>query len=71
MGRELNVLALIKGEEYYVYVFDDDSRGALHEALQHQAADPALSFNWFDAAVMARQAEEQCQPASPASTPRF
>ena len=40
MRREFNVLALIKDEERYVYVYDDDSRDALIEAFQDQAADP-------------------------------
>ena len=53
MGRELNVLALIKGNERYVYVYDDDSRAALLEAFRAQAADPELSLNGFDAAVLA------------------
>jgi hypothetical protein len=57
--RELNVLALLKGAERYIYVYDDDSRDTLLEAFQAHAADPELSLNWFDAAVLARKAEEQ------------
>ncbi|MGL4555123.1 MAG: hypothetical protein ACRC33_28490 [Gemmataceae bacterium] len=68
MNREFNVLALIKGEEVYVYVYDDTSRAALAETFRAQAADAALGFSWFDAAVMARKADEQAQaaPAPPA-----
>ena len=58
-NKEFNVLALIKGDERYVYVYDDVSRNALVEALHAQAADPLLSFNWFDAAVLTQKAEEQ------------
>jgi hypothetical protein len=57
--RELNVLALLKGAERYVYVYDDRSRDILLEAFQAHAAHPHLSLNWFDAAVLARKAEEQ------------
>jgi hypothetical protein len=57
--RELNVLALIKGNEKYVFVYDDDSRQALIDAFRDQAADPRLSFSWFDAAVMIDKAREQ------------
>jgi hypothetical protein len=57
--RELNVLALIKGEERYVFVYDDASRPALLDVLRDQAADPRLSFNWFDAAVLTEKAREQ------------
>jgi hypothetical protein len=59
--RELNVLALIKGDERYIYVYDDASRSALIDALRDQAADPRLSFNWFDAAVLTDKAREQAR----------
>jgi len=59
MGQEFNVLALVKGTEHYVFVYDDDSRQTLIDALRDQAADPALSFNWFDAAVLSQKAREQ------------
>ncbi|HEV3203989.1 MAG TPA: hypothetical protein VGY77_06390 [Gemmataceae bacterium] len=52
MPREFNVLALIKGNERYVYIYDDKSREALIDAFRNQAADPRLSFSWFDAAVL-------------------
>jgi hypothetical protein len=59
VAREFNVIALIKGVERYVFVYDDDSRAALVEALHEQAADPHLSLNWFDAAVLTQKAQEQ------------
>ena len=43
--RELNILALIKGNERYVYVYDDDSRLSLIDAFRDQAADPRVSFS--------------------------
>jgi len=57
--REFNILALIKGEERYVFVYDDDSRAQLIDALRDQAADPGLSLSWFDAAVLTEKAREQ------------
>ena len=59
MRREFNVLALIKGEERYVFVYDDSSRQPLIDAFRDQAADPRLSLNWFDAAVLTEKAREQ------------
>jgi len=59
MGQEFNVLALMKGKEHYIVVYDDDSRQPLIDALRDQAADPTLSFNWFDAAVLTQKAHEQ------------
>jgi hypothetical protein len=59
MGQEFNVLALMKGQEHYIFVYDDDSRQLLIDALRDQAADPALGLNWFDAAVLIQKAREQ------------
>jgi hypothetical protein len=59
--RELNVLALLKGNERYVFIYDDKSRPALIDTFRDQAAEPRLSFNWFDAAVLTDRAREQAQ----------
>jgi hypothetical protein len=64
VGQEFNVLALVKGGEQYVYVYDDDSRPGLIEFVRTQAADPAVSLNWFDAAVLAQKAREQAEGQS-------
>lgn len=61
MGQVLNVLALVKGAERYVYVYDDDSRQRLLEAFREHAADPSLSLTWFDAAVLGQKAREQAE----------
>jgi len=77
--REFNVLALIKGGERYVFVYDDESRLPLIDAFRDLAADPHLSFTWFDAAVLTEKAREQarqqassgCPVGSPPSRPRI
>jgi hypothetical protein len=72
VGQQFNVLALIKGQERYVYVYDDASRAPLLETFRSQAADPSLSLSWFDAAVLTRKAHEQlAKTASPQGSPRF
>jgi hypothetical protein len=73
VAREFNVIALIKGAERYVYVYDDASRNPLLDCFEAQAADPALSLNWYDAAVLTRKAREQAVGERPAeeSAPRF
>ena len=65
MGQEFNVLALIKGEERYVYVYDDASRSPLLDTFRAQAADPELSLNWFDVAVLTQKAQEQAAASPP------
>jgi hypothetical protein len=72
VGRELNVLALVKGAERYVYVYDDASRDALLDTFRAHAAEPGLSLNCFDAAVLTQKAHEQAANApAPAARPRF
>lgn len=71
MAREFNVLALIKGEERYLFVYDDESRETLLDAFRDQAADPRLDFSWFDAAVLTEKAREQAKGAKPASRSRI
>jgi hypothetical protein len=63
-------LALIKGTERYIYVYDDDSRQALIDAFRNQAADPRFSFSWFDAAVLTDKAREQALAAAPPAPSR-
>ena len=50
--RDLNVLALVKGVERFVFVYDDDSREEAIAAIRDQAADPTVSMSWFDAALL-------------------
>ncbi len=58
MDKEINVLAMIKGEERYVFLFDDRNRVETLRTLGRYAADPQLSFTWYDAAVMSKKIRE-------------
>ena len=57
-SRDVNVIALVKGEERYVFLFDDDSREAAIRALGRHAANPELNFSWYDAAVLAQKVRQ-------------
>lgn len=70
MAHELNVLALVKGGERYVFVFDDESRAKLIDSFRDLAANPHLSLTWFDALVLTRKAREQEEQDASAPTPR-
>jgi len=61
VALELNVLALNKGAERFIFVYDEESREVLVDALRDQAADPRLSLNWFDAAVLSQKLWEQAE----------
>lgn len=54
-SRDINVIALVKGGERYVFLFDDDSREETLRTLARYAADPDLSFSWYDAATLAQK----------------
>lgn len=51
----INVLALLKGEERYVFLYDDRSIEQVLQTIGRYAADPELSFSWYDAAVLSQR----------------
>ena len=74
MNQEVNVLAMVKGEERYIFLYDDNNRVETLRMLGRYAADPQLSFTWFDAAVMSKKIremaiEEEVNSASYAASP--
>ena len=62
MDQEINVLALVKGTERFVFLFDDDSRSDTLKMLARYASNPDLSFTWYDAAVLSQKIRQE--PAS-------
>ncbi len=56
---DLNVLALVKGTERFVFVYDDASRELMLDAVRDAAADPRLSLTWYDAALLVERAKRQ------------
>jgi hypothetical protein len=55
MDAEINVLALVKGEERFIFLFDDGNRDETLRQLARFAADPELDFSWYDAAMLSRK----------------
>lgn len=55
MSKEINVLAMVKGEERYIFLYDDAHRTETLRMLGRYAADPQLSFTWYDAAVLSKK----------------
>jgi len=60
---EINVLALVKGNERYVFLFDDENRTETLRQIGRYAANPDLSFSWYDAAVMSQKIRQATQVA--------
>ena len=63
VSQEINVLALVKGEERYIFLFDDKNRAETLRTLGRYASDPELSFTWYDAAVLSQKIRQQLKPA--------
>ena len=55
MPRCMNVLALVKDSERYVFLYDDESADTLLQTLGRYASDKELSFTWYDAAVLSQK----------------
>ena len=68
MPHELSVLALIRGKERFVYVYDDASREELVDGDPGPGGRPALSLSWYDAAVLADRARRAGQDAGAPTT---
>ena len=64
MSQEINVLALVKGKERYVFLYDDESRAETLRTLGRYASNPELSFTWYDAAVLSQKIRQESQKAA-------
>lgn len=60
---ELNVVAIVKDSERYLFLFDDDSQSSqqLMKTLGRFAADKDLSFTWCDAAIASQKVRQISQ----------
>ena len=58
MSQDINVLALVKGKERYVFLFSDDNRAETLRMLGRYASNPDLSFSWYDAAVLSQRVRQ-------------
>ena len=65
MSQDINVLALVKGAERYVFLYDDSSRAETLRVLGRYASNPELSFTWYDAAVLSQKIRQQLEESTP------
>ena len=69
--QDINVLALVKGSERYIFLFDDNNRSEALRTLGRYASNPDLSFTWYDAAVLSQKIRQTTQQVEVESEPRF
>lgn len=55
MEKEVNVLALVKDKERYIFLYDDTQRQETLRVLGRFASNDELSFTWYDAAVLSQK----------------
>jgi len=65
VAQEINVLALVKGGERYIFLYDDAHRAEVLRQFGKFAADPELSFTWYDAAVLSQKVRQQSPGLQP------
>lgn len=59
----IHTLAMVKDEERYVFIFDDDHIPDMIRYFGRYASDPEMeSFNWQDAAILAKRVREIYSP---------
>jgi len=58
MSGAVNVLAMARAGQRYVFLYDDVSSETLREKLAEFAEDPELDFTWHDAATLARRVRQ-------------
>ena len=64
MDQEVNVLALVKGDQRFVFLFDDDNGDETLRQLARFAANPELDFSWYDAAMLSQKIRETVETIS-------
>lgn len=55
MANSVNVLAMVRDEHRFVFLYDDQSVETVLATLSQYAMDPDLEFTWYDAAMMAQR----------------
>ena len=61
VSQDINVLALVKGSEKYIFLFTDENRGEALRTLGRYASDPELTFTWYDAAVLSQKIRQTAE----------
>jgi hypothetical protein len=63
VNDDINVLALVKGRERYIFLYEDSQRAEALRVLGRFASNPELSFTWYDAAVLSQKVRNSATAA--------
>ena len=56
---DVKVIALVKGKERYVFIYNESNRPEVLRLLGRYASNPELSFTWYDAAVLSQKIRQE------------
>ena len=59
VAKDIKVIALVKGAEQYVFLYDENNRAETLRTLGRYASNPELSFTWYDAAVLSQKIRQE------------
>lgn len=65
VSEDINVLALVKGDERYIFLYSDSNRSQTLRLLGRYASNPDLSFSWYDAAILSQKIRRQAHEVDP------
>lgn len=71
MSDDINVLALVKGKERYIFLYNDGNRSKALRVLGRYASNKDLSFSWYDAAVLSQKIRRQQEESASNKSSRF
>ena len=71
MSRAVNVLALVRDGQRYVFMYDDNSVETVLSSLAAFASDPELDFTWYDAAMLSQRVRQLQADEEEAQTEDF
>jgi hypothetical protein len=63
VSKDVNVLALVKGEERFIFLYTDNNKSETLRTLGRFASDPEINFSWYDAAVLSQRLRQD-QPTT-------
>ncbi len=55
----LSILALVRGNDRYIVLYDADNKAEALKQLGRWACDKELSFDWMDAARLSQQLHKE------------
>ena len=70
MTQDINVLALVKGGERYIFLYKDGRKAETLRTLGRFASNPDLNFSWYDAAVLSQKIRKTAAEAETESQPQ-